>query len=70
MHNTNKIIVKISEDDESVGYIYMPLEKDIVKTIFKTIDISELIKNYNGIPVYLDFNKNNELVGIEISGNG
>ena len=70
MNKINKITVKISEDDSSVGYIHMPLEAHTDKTFFRTIDISEVIENYKGIPVYFDFNENNELIGIEISGNG
>ncbi len=68
MNENNKIIVKISDEDTSVGYVYMPVKENIDKKIFKTIDIAELINNYKGIPIYLDFNKDNELIGIEISG--
>lgn len=68
MKENQKIVVKISPDDESVGYIFMPLKGNEDKKIHRTIDISELIENYNGIPIYFDLNANNELIGIEISG--
>jgi hypothetical protein len=68
MKKTNEITLKISEEDAAVAYLYMPTEHLSDKKIFKTIDIFELVDNYQGIPIYLDFNKNNELIGIEISG--
>jgi len=68
MKENHKIVVKISPDDESVGYIRMPLNENGDKKIHRTIGISELIENYNGIPIYFDLNGNNELIGIEISG--
>jgi hypothetical protein len=68
MEKSNEINVKISKDDPSVGYVNMPLDNLSDKEIAKTIDIFDLVDNYQSIPVYLDFNKNNELIGIEISG--
>lgn len=68
MKELNKINLKLSEDDSSVGYVSMPTENLKDKNVFKTIDICDLVDNYQGIPVYLDFNKNNELIGIEIVG--
>ncbi|MDC8100604.1 hypothetical protein [Chryseobacterium rhizosphaerae] len=65
----NKIIVKISPDDETVGYIYMPNElDDDMRKVVKTIDLSDVIKDYKGVSVYLDFNKDGVLIGIEIVG--
>lgn len=65
----NKITLKISEDDNQVGYIYLPKhsrkEKGIVK---KSISIDQLISDYKGIPLIFDFDKDNELIGIEILG--
>lgn len=69
MTDITEIKIKISDDDKSVGYIYMPLDKNVNKIIHHTIDISDVITNYNGVPVYLDFNENNQLIGIEIVGN-
>jgi hypothetical protein len=68
MNENHKIIAEISPDDESIGYIHMPLKDIEDKKINRTVDISELIENYKGIPIYLDLNANNELIGIEISG--
>ncbi|MDR6370411.1 transcriptional regulator of nitric oxide reductase [Chryseobacterium bernardetii] len=64
----NKIIVKISEDDESVGYVYLPNELDEEKKkVKKTIDLSDVI-DYKGVTIYLDFNEDGILLGIEIVG--
>ncbi|MGB0871138.1 MAG: hypothetical protein ACPG6V_05580 [Flavobacteriales bacterium] len=66
----NEIKVKISEDDKTVGYIKMPINSNVDKRIHKTIEIHELVDDYKGVTVYFDFNENNELLGIEISGDG
>lgn len=67
---TKKIILKLSKDDDEVGYLYLP--KHPKKTIFgivkKTIPINELIMDYKGIPLYFDFDEDGELIGIEIVG--
>ncbi|HCN48447.1 MAG TPA: hypothetical protein DIT10_05030 [Chryseobacterium sp.] len=65
----NKIIVKISPDDETVGYVYLPNELDDDKRkVAKTIDLSDIIRDYKGVAVYLDFNEDGVLIGIEIVG--
>lgn len=66
----DQIILKVSEDDSHVGYIYLPKhpKTSISGIVKKTIALSDLLNDYKGIPIYLDFDKNNELIGIEISG--
>lgn len=65
----NKIIVKISPDDEKIGYVYLPNELDDDKRkVAKTIDLSDVIEDYKGVEVYLDFNEDGVLIGIEIIG--
>ena len=56
--STKKIVLKVSKEDDMVGYLYLPdhpktLVPGIVK---KTISISDLIDNYKSIPIYFDFN--------------
>lgn len=65
-----KIRLKISADDKNVGYVYLPKHpKELVHGIVKeTIPLDRLIDNYNSIPIYLDFDKDGELIGIEILG--
>lgn len=65
-----KIILKISEDDDEVGYLYLPEHpKELtVGLIKKQINLSSLIDGYKGPDIFLDFNINDVLVGIEIIG--
>ena len=67
---SKKIILKLSEDDEQVGYLYLPKHpKNVVFGMVKrTISINELIKDYKGISLNFDFDEDNELIGIEIVG--
>ena len=60
------IRVRISKNDPAVGYIYLPNHpKPSPGCVDNTISITEVIPNYKGVPIYLDF-KNGELIGIEI----
>lgn len=63
-----KIKCTVSKGDNQVGYISLPIERDADRRVNKTISLQELIEGYNGIPVYLNLNEKNELVGIEIVG--
>ena len=66
----SKIVLKISEGDENVGYVYLPKHPKILTPgiVKKTIWLSDIIKDYKGIPIYLDFDEEGELIGIEIVG--
>ncbi|MFA5620994.1 MAG: hypothetical protein WDA08_11885 [Weeksellaceae bacterium] len=65
-----KIISKIytDEDGEVTAYIQLPKHpKQIVPGIVKkNISLSEILPNYKGPSIYLDFDDNDELIGIEI----
>ena len=65
-----KIVLKISEDDENVGYVFLPKHPKILTfgIVKRTICLSDIIKNYKGIPIHLDFDEEGELLGIEIAG--
>lgn len=67
---SKKIVLKISKDDDNVGYLYLPKhpKKVIYGLVKQSISINELIKNYKGIPLNFDFNNEGELIGIEIVG--
>ncbi len=67
---TGKISTKISEDDPSVGYITLPSypKKNDGKIVYKSIDLIDIIKNYKGPQVILDFDENSVLIGIEVIG--
>ena len=64
------IVLKVSNGDENVGYVYLPKHPKVITAgiVKKTIRLSEIIKDYKGILVYLDFDSNDELIGIEIVG--
>ncbi len=66
----NEIVLKMSKEDSSVGYLFLPKHpKEIIPGVVKnTIPIESLIEGYKGIPLNLDFNEDNELIGIEIVG--
>lgn len=67
---SKKIVLKVSKDDDLVAYLYLPKhpKKTILGSVKRSVSIFELIENYKGIPVNLDFNEDNELIGIEILG--
>ena len=65
-----RMYFKVSEDDDDVGYLYLPQHPRIIqsqsgKTV-KQIRLIEIIEDYKGPDVILDFNIENVLVGIEI----
>lgn len=57
-------IVHIKMFNESI--LYVKFNNQLKKTTSKQIWVSDLIKNYKGPSVYLDFNEDEELIGIEI----
>ncbi len=68
MSDKNKIKFKKTNKKGTSGYLYLPSHpKKIVSGIVsKTISLTDLIENYSGKPIYLDFNERGELIGIEI----
>lgn len=65
-----KIVLELSKNDDQVGYLYLPKHpKSVVYGIVKkTISVNELIQGYKGIPLNFDFDKDGDLIGIEIVG--
>lgn len=63
-----KINLKISKDDDEVGYLYLPNHpRDGRSGISKKqIELSSLIEGYKGPEIILDFDAENTLIGIEI----
>ncbi|MBW4888135.1 DUF2283 domain-containing protein [Mucilaginibacter sp. HMF5004] len=62
-----KMILKVSENDPAVGYLYLGNDPEKPKKVDKTVWLSDLIGKYTGPSIYLDF-KDGELMGIEILG--
>lgn len=70
MNKEKTFKLKISEDDPQVGYLYLPDHPGpgthgVVKSQKRLVDI---IENYKGIDVYLDFDNDGRLLGIEFLG--
>jgi hypothetical protein len=63
-----KIELKVSDKDRSVAYISLPDHPGIGKpgVVVKQVRLIDLCTGYKGPDVYLDFDKSNHLVGIEI----
>lgn len=64
--NKKRIIFRVSEGDELTAYIYLPNHPPGYTKSKKTLHLHELIKGYIGPDIILDFDKHNELIGIEI----
>ena len=56
---------EIQMEDGDVAYISMPQAQQDKKVI-KSIRLRELMKEYKGLDIVLDFSEDDELLGIEI----
>ncbi len=69
MNNMHKKIrINMKDADSDTAYIALPghpeqIEPGVVK---KTISLDDIIDDYMGPRIYLDFNKDGKLIGIEI----
>ena len=56
------------EADEVCGYLYLPNHpQDASKPTFRTVRLQDLY-SYNGWPdIYLDFDEQNRIIGIELA---
>ena len=65
-----KIELKISRGEGDVAYISLPDHpaKPVSGVVVKTLRLIELCGSYKGPDVYLDFDKDNRLIGIEVLG--
>gem|GEM_PF-6737710 len=66
---SKETVLHVGMKEDSVLYVRTKLSsQDEKKTTYKQIWLSDLINNYKGPSIYLDFNDEEELVGIEILG--
>jgi hypothetical protein len=65
-----RIDLKVSESDPRVAYISLPDHPGdgAVAVVVRQLRLIELCGDYKGPDVYLDFDKDNHLVGIEVVG--
>ena len=67
-----KIDLKVSKDDPEVAYLYLPAyfeikaERDELGIVSKQVRLFDLMPNYKGPDIYLDFAEEDVLIGIEI----
>jgi uncharacterized protein YuzE len=66
----NKIELTVSNDDPHVAYISLPKHpgSGTSGAVSKQVRLCETIKDYKGIDILLDFDKEGEVIGIEIVG--
>ena len=60
--------LKLSKDDQGLGYLYLPNHPGAGNygVVKKQLKLADVVSDYKGPDVYLDFNDANELIGIEI----
>jgi hypothetical protein len=65
-----KIELEVSKDDGNVAYISLPDHPGggTPGVIARQVRLFDLCANYKGPDVYLDFDKKDTLVGIEVVG--
>jgi len=65
--NQNPIRLKVSEDDPDVAYVKLPgYPAEDIPQASKTLRLRDHIGPYNGPDIFLDFDLNGVLIGIEI----
>ena len=62
----DKIVLKLGEN--KLGYVYLPDHPGRLSfgCVVRQLRLCELIENYSGPDIHLDFDKNDKLIGIEI----
>lgn len=69
MANEHGFNLKVSDDDEGVAYLRLPRHPGTAPSIVKrTLSIRDLVGDYVGPDVNLDFSEGDVLIGIEIVG--
>ena len=64
------IKLSLSSTKPLTAYVYMPKHPKKVKfgIVDKTVGLRDLIENFQGPDLFFDFDKDGELIGIEILG--
>jgi len=64
-----EILLEVEKKDPKIGYVYLPnhpgprIQSNMGGY---QVGLGELVNNYKGPPIYLEFIKEGELIGIEI----
>ncbi len=66
----NKIELSVSSDDPHVAYISLPKHpgSSTPGIVSKQVRLREIISDYKGMDILIDFDKDGEAIGIEIVG--
>jgi hypothetical protein len=64
-----EITLKVSSDDPKVAYLYLPNHPKIAKSglVKKQLRLADLIDDYKGPDIYLDFDTEGSIVGMDIT---
>lgn len=68
MEGAGRFELKVSEDDAEVAYLRLPMHSGQITRISKSVRLVDLMGEYDGPDVVLDFDMRGTLVGIEIVG--
>jgi hypothetical protein len=60
------IVLKLSANDPELGYVSLPNHPHLPGCVVKQTSLYELIGEYIGPSIFLDFTNSGELIGIEI----
>jgi hypothetical protein len=61
--------LRISQDDEEVGYLRLPTHPgDVPGAVARSVRLRGLLGEYEGSDIQIDFDVDNRLIGIEIVG--
>jgi len=62
------IRLKVSRGDPDVAYLYLPdhPKKLVSGIVNKSVRLLEILPDYKGPDIYMDFNEEDVLIGIEI----
>ena len=64
-----KFNLEVSEDDDEVAYLKLPGHPGAVPGVVKkTVCLRDLLTDYEGPDLNFDFDRNNNLIGVEILG--
>ena len=64
----NNFELKVSENDSNIAYLHFPDHpgSGIAGVVARQISLGEVIQDYKGADVHLDFGQDGKLIGIEI----
>ncbi|WP_062269775.1 DUF2283 domain-containing protein [Endozoicomonas arenosclerae] len=64
-----KIKLKVSSSDPEVAYLYLPKHPQVAISglVRKQLRLADLINDYKGPDIYLDFDEEGSIIGMDIT---